>query len=196
MWIPLFYFFRRSISAEGGAGGILAIILGLVTALIQVFIGNLVDPGGFGMSRWMNGFVDIVGLPVLIPLFVYLVFIIFRSFSGNIDFANFALLWLIPVSILKAFNWSASGSPITLIIVPLLWTALAVGIPLFINCIISFSRWYVYIPCGIGIAALPIAAVTAYWALFSQQNLLGWLLFAAAMIPMLVSVILDYVKSR
>ena len=196
LWVPLFYMFRRSISGEGGAGGVWALLFGSVTAIFQFFLGDLVDGGSFGLSRWMSGFVDIVGLPVLIPLLVYTAFIIFRLFSGNYDFANFMLLWLIPVAVLKALSWNSFSSPLLLLMVPLLWTALAVGISLFINCIISNFRWYVVIFAGLGIIALPVAAVTSYWAVFSHQNLLGYSLFSLSLIPMLVSVLIDYFRAR
>ena len=170
--------------------------MGSIVAIVQYFLGPLVEPGGFGLSRWMSGFVDIVGLPVLIPLFVYLLLIIFRLFSGNYDFANFIFLWLIPLSIQRALSWSSLRSPVLLIIVPLLWTALAVGVSLLVNLILQYFRWYVAVLSVLGILALFIAAITSYWALFSHQTLLGWLLFSAVMIPMLISVILDFIRSR
>ena len=196
LWVPLFYLFRRSIAGEGGAGSVWALILGSISALIQFFSGALVSPGGFGLSRWMSAFVDIVGLPVLIPLLVAAAFILFRLLSGNIDFTNFTLLWLIPVAVSKALSWSAIRSPIQLVMVPLLWTGLAVGISLFINCIIRYLRWWTVILCGLGILILPLAAITSYWAIFSQNTMLGYLLFSLAMIPMLVSLTLDYLRNQ
>ena len=193
----MFYLFRRSIAGgAGGSGGVLAVILGSITAIFQFFWGDLVDGGGFGLSRWMSGFVDIVGLPVLLPLVVYLVLILFRSFSGNYDFANFILLWLIPVVGMKALSWNSVRSPLILIMVPLLWTSLAVGLSLFINSIIRNLRWYVIIFSGLGIIALPCMAITAYWALFSQQTMLGAILFSMTMIPMLISIILDFIQAN
>ena len=195
-WTPLFYLFRRSLAGEGGVGGVWALILGSLTAIFQFFLGDLVEGGGFGLSRWMSAFIDIIGLPVLIPLIVYLVFIVFRLFSGNYDFANFMLLWLIPVAGIKALGWSSLRSPLLLIIVPLLWTALAAGVSMFINCIIRYFRWYVAVFSGIGIVALFGAAITSYWAIFSQHYQLGYSLFSAVMLTMVIAVILDYVQSR
>jgi hypothetical protein len=187
LWVPLFFLFRRSVSGGGGNGGGWALLLGSVAAIFRFFFGNLVEPGGFGFSRWMSGFVDVVGLPVLVPFVLYILLLLFRAFSGSPDFANFALLWLIPVSILRALGWSSPRSPYLLIAVPLLWTALAVGISLFIKLIAQVSRWFVTIPCVLGILVLPLVSCTAYWAFFSQKPLLGFLLFAASLIPMLVS---------
>jgi len=196
LWIPFFYLFRRSIAAESGAGGVWALILGSITAIFQFLLGNFVQAGGFGLSRWMSGFVDIVALPVLIPFVIYIVCIAFRFFSGNFDFANFALLWMIPSAALHAISWSSQRSPILLLLVPLLWTALAVGIPLFINLIIQYFRWFVVILCALCILALPLLAVSAYWAFFSQQLLRGFLFFALTMIPMIISMIYDFVRAK
>jgi hypothetical protein len=195
-WVPLFFLFRRSITGEGGTGGILALVLGSITAICHIFLGDIVEGGGFKFSRWLNAFVDIVALPVIIPLFVYLIFCLFKSFSGNYDFANFILLWLIPFAGIKALGWSSLRSPLLLVLVPVLWTALAVGLSLFINCILRNFRWYVVILCVIGIAVLPCTAAASYWAFFSQQTTLGYILFSVSMIPLLVSLIVDFIRAR
>lgn len=169
-------------------------LLGSVTAIFQFFLGSLVSPGGFGFSRWMNGFVDIVSLPVLVPILVYLLLMLCRVFSGNADFANFALLWLIPVAALRSVSWSSQGAPLLLLLAPLLWTALATGIPFFINCIMQNFRWYVLIPAAIGILALPLAAATSWWAFFSQRTGMAVLLLLASLIPMAISITLDCIR--
>ena len=196
LWVPLFYLFRRSVSGEGGSGGVWALLLGSVTAIFQFSFGYLVNPGGFGLSRWLSGFMDIVSLPVLIPILVYAILILFKSFQGNTDFANFALLWIIPVAALRAVSWSALSDPVLLVMVPLLWTAVAVGISFFIQCITVRLRWYVVIPSVLCILALPLAAASAYWAFFTQQELLGFLLFFATLIPLLVSIIRDFIRTN
>ncbi|MDR0583510.1 MAG: hypothetical protein LBG57_04070 [Treponema sp.] len=196
LWVPLLYLFRRSVAGEGGAGGVWALLLGSVTAIFQFFLGNLVNPGGFGLSRWLYGFVDIVTLPVLIPFAVYLLLILFRAFSGTPDFANFILLWFIPVAALRAVSWSSLNDPILLVMAPLLWTALALGISFFIRLIIRRFRWYVIIPSVFCIAALPLAAASSYWAFFSQRPLPGFSLFAAVLIPMAISLVVDCINAE
>jgi hypothetical protein len=191
LWVPLFYLFRRSVSPADGGGGVWALLLGSVTAIFQFFLGALVIPGGFGLSRWMSGFVDIVSLPVIMPMVVYLLFVVFRVFSGNADFANFALLWLIPSAALRSVSWSSMGSPLLLVLAPLLWTALGVGIPFFINRIIGHLRWYVVISASFGILTLPFLAATSWWAFFSQRTAMGFLLLFTSLIPMAVSIVLD-----
>ena len=195
-WVPLFYLYRRSISGEGGPGGVWALILGSITAILRFFAGNLIESGGFGFSRWMSAFVDIVGLPVLLPIIVYSLILIFRIFSGNVDFAGFTLLWLIPSSVLQALGWSSQRSPLLMILVPLLWTALATGIPFFVKCMLVTPRWQIIAPCSLCILALPIAAVSSYWAFFSHQMFYGSILFFVTMVPMLLSVILDIMRAK
>jgi hypothetical protein len=191
LWMPLFYLFRRSLVDETGSGAVWALILGSAVALAQFFLGSFIDPGGFGLSRWISGMVDIVVLPVLLPLLVYLFFVIFRiSSSGPADFANFTLLWLIPGGGLRAVGWSATNDPTLLVLVPLLWTALAIGIPFFIDCMMRFLRWYVIIPCGLGILVLPFLAATSWWAFYSQITLYGVVFSALTAVPLIISMIL------
>ncbi|MDR0444104.1 MAG: hypothetical protein LBH44_11940 [Treponema sp.] len=192
LWVPFFYLFRRSVSGEGGTGGVWALLLGSITAIVQFFLGNIVSPGGFGLSRLLFGFVDIVSLPVLVPFIIYTLLMLFRGFSGTPDFANFALLWIIPVAALRAIGWSSGSDPLLLVIVPLLWTALAVGIAFFINLMANHFRWYVAIPSILCILILPPFAAAAYWAFFSQQHLYGFLLLFAAHIPFIISLLLDF----
>jgi hypothetical protein len=193
--MPLFYLFRRSVfEGESGAGGVWALLLGSVTAVFQFFLGDLITPGGFGFSRWLSGFVDIVGLPVLFPLLIYLLCIIFRIFAGAADFTNFTLLWLIPAGALRAVSWSALNDPILLMLVPLLWTAVAIGIPFFIN-IIAGGRPPVVVFAALAILAVPLLAATSYWAFFSQKTALGFLLFFVTLIPTGFSIVLSITKN-
>ena len=133
LWIPLFYLFWRRFAADSAGGGVWALLAGSIVALLGFFLGSLVEPGGFGFSRWLSGFVDIVALPALAPLLVYLLFVLLKIVSGTAGFANFAMLWLIPCGAIRALSWSAQNDPILLILVPLLWTSIALGIPFFID---------------------------------------------------------------
>ena len=191
LWVPLVYIFRRSIISKGGSsGGVWALILGSITAIVQFFLGNFINPGGFEFSRILFGFVDVVCVPVLIPVFVYLIILIFRRFSVDIDFGNFTLLWLIPVGCLRALSWSALNDPILLFAVPVLWTALAVGISFFINWIITSRYIILKIVASLCILPLPPAAALCYWAFFSQQPSLGYGLLIFTNIPFILALLL------
>jgi len=195
LWMPLFYLFRRAFTGGGGSGSVWALLLGSITAILQFLLGYLVSPGGFEFSRWFFGFVDIVCLPVLVPLFLYALLYFVRGLSGDPDFANFALLWLIPFAGLRAIGWSSSNDVILLVAVPLLWTALAVGIPFFINWMINNFRWYTAAISILCILLLPMVAASSYWAFFSQQTLIGFALFFAANIPLGFSLTFDILRA-
>jgi len=191
LWVPLFYLFRRSLSGGASSGGVWALILGSITAIIQFLLGYILSPGGFGFSRWLFGFVEIVSMPVLIPFVVYLLMFVFRGFSINADFGNFSLLWLIPVGALRALSWSSMNDPILLVMAPLLWTALAVGISFFINWMSSGPNPFFIIIAIIFIMILPLSAASAYWAFFSQQTMLGFLLLFVTHIPFFLSFVFN-----
>jgi len=190
LWVPLFYLLRRSF-AGGGGSGVWALLLGSITAIIQFFLGYLVSPGGFGLSRIIFGFVEIVSLPVLIPIVLYFFILLFKGFSGDADFANFALLWLIPVGALKALSWSSTNDPVLLIMTPLLWTAIAAGIAFFIKLMINYARWYIIILSIIMILILPVCASAVYWAFFSQRTIIGFALLFITHIPFFFSIVHD-----
>jgi hypothetical protein len=196
LWMPLFYLFRRAIyDSDGASGSILALLLGSIVAITEFLIGALVNPGGFGFSRWLSAFVDVVSLPALIPLVVYLVCVVFKFFSGTVDFTNFTLLYLIPVGAIRAVGWSSGNSPVLLILVPLLWTAIAMGIPFFIDLITTWTRWYIVVPCSLGILALPPFAATVYWVFFSQNTGRGFLLLAICLIPAIASIVYTLLRN-
>jgi len=195
LWLPLFYLFRRSTETETGSGSVWALLLGSLVALIQFFLGNLVNPGGFGLSRWLNAFVDIVSVPVILPLLVYLFFTINKISSGAINFADFTILWLIPGAGIRAVSWSSASDPTLLILVPLLWTALAVGIPFFIDFIMTSVKWYVRVPSALGILVLPFLAATAWWAFYSQMHSYGLLFLGLSVIPLVIFMVFSFLKT-
>jgi hypothetical protein len=185
LWTPLFYLFRRSVSSgkEAGSGGIWALLLGSLAALFHFFLGALINPGGFGLSRWLSGCVDIVVLPALLPLLVYFVLTSFRIVSGKADFTNFALLWLIPGGALRAVSWSAQRDPVLLVLVPLLWTSLAAGFPFCAGLIFRCRPRFLLPLLILAALGLPFLAATVYWAFFYQKLVLGYLLLLATLIP-------------
>jgi hypothetical protein len=183
LWVPLFYLFRRSLVGAGNtSGSVWALLLGSITAIVQFLLGYIFSPGGFGFSRWLFGFFEIVSMPVLIPFIAYFIMYMFGGFS-DADFANFTLLWLIPVGALRALSWSSMNDPILLVMTPLLWTAISVGISYLIVWMTNSYNPFISVLAIFCMILLPIAASTAYWAFFSQQTLLGFLLLLAAHIP-------------
>ena len=196
LWMPLFYLFWRSFTEETDtARGGWALLGGSVIALSQFFIGPLVNPGGFGFSRWLSASVDIVTLPALLPLVVCCVLVSFGLISDIGDFTHFAFIWLIPVSAMRALSWSSLRDPVFLVLVPVLWTAIILGIPFLLTLFLNNQGW-VLIPISLAILVVPFAASSAHWAFYSQNALLGSLFLTAASAPMLVSVIMSFVGSE
>ncbi|MDR1802116.1 MAG: hypothetical protein LBQ94_00785 [Treponema sp.] len=194
LWTPLFYLLWRAVTRNDAyAGGLLALLAGSIFTFVQFFLGSFIEPGGFGLSRWVSGFVDIVGVPALLPFVVYLVLVIFRLFSGTVSFANFALLWFIPAAAIRALGWIFSGDPILLVLVPVLWSTIAVGVSFFIT-LIQTGRIPVIIAASLGILVVPFAAASSYWAFFGHKTTMGYLFLFAAAVPMLVSMILALIR--
>jgi hypothetical protein len=187
LWTPLFYLFWSSITRESNtsSGGIWALLLGSAVAIVHFLLGSFVNPGGFGFSRWAAACIDIVLLPATLPILVCFLFT-FLGVSSGADYTNFALLWLIPGAAIRAVNWSALSDPSLLILTPLLWTAIAVGVPFFIRIAMEHFGW-VLIPVFMAMAALPFLAASSYWAFFAQRPGLGFLFFFLTLIPMGIS---------
>jgi hypothetical protein len=196
LWLPLFYLFWVSVSpGNSGSGAVLALLLGSITAVLQLFWGSLIEPRGFGFSRWAAILVDIVAFPAVLPLIICIPFTALRVLSGRPDWTNFALLWLIPGAVIRAVSWSALQNPSLLILTPLLWTAIAVGIP-FLAGIIMEERLVPLIVClALAILGLPLLAATGYWAFFSQKQLTGALLLSLTALPLGIDLIRSYYRA-
>ena len=194
LFLPVIYLFQRSLKDSDSSGGVWALLLGSIIAIIKFFSGNFMDPGGFGFSRFLSAFIDIVSLPALIPVLVFLLFVNLKLIQGNIDFANFSLLWLIPEAAIRAISWSSLSDPILLVLVPILWAAIAIGLSFLIN-LLQDSSIVVIILLSLSILLIPFAASASYWAFYSQKTLYGFLLLFAASVPMLVSLVLSFLRA-
>ena len=195
LFLPFFYLFWRTVTGNSAVtGGVWALLAGTVAALIQFFAGDLVAASGFGFSRWLGSCVDIIAIPALIPLLVYLLLFCFKIFTGTPGFTNFTLLWLIPGAAIRAVG-NSPNDPVFLVLVPVLWIAIAVGIPFFINIILN-SRVFIIVLSSLAILIIPFAAASAYWAFYSQKLTLGIIFLVVITIPMLASMIMSLVKEK
>jgi hypothetical protein len=195
LWVPLFYLFWRSVGEdEAPSGGVWALILGSLAAFTQFIVGPLLEPGGFGFLRWLSGCIDIVALPVMLPIIVYFVLTSLNIITGISSFANFAMVWLLPGAVIRALIWTSLNDPIYLVLVPVLWTTIAVGVPFFIK-FLREKHWLLISLAFLGILAVPIAATSSYWAFFSHRAGLGFLFLLIAAAPMLVSLVLSYMEA-
>ena len=194
LWVPLSYSLRRLIAAGSGRGSILALIFGSVAVIIKFFAGPMVDPGAFGFYRWLSAFVDIVSIPVLVPLVLYLLFVEMQIISPKTDYIGFTLVWLIPLSAFRVTTWISAPSPIMLVLVPVLWTALAVGMPVLFACAKKRTEWHAIAPFIFGMAVLPFSAATSWWAFFSHQPLTGFFFLLVTIAPAFVAVVFAIVS--
>ena len=196
LWTPLFYLFWRSLNDESALeGGTWALLFGTIIAFFRFFLGTFVNPGGFGLERWISACIDIVALPVALPYVICVIFALFRIISPQSNFANYAFLWLIPVAAVRALGWSSENNPILLMSVPVLWTAIAAGMGILIR--FAQNGWgIVVIPAILGAMALPLIGATSYWALFSQHNLLGIGLLILCSVPMIISIVMSFLGNK
>jgi hypothetical protein len=182
LWLPLFYLFWVSVS-PAGSGTVWALLLGSIGAALQFFLGSPIEPRGFGFSRWAAILVDIAVLPAVLPFVVCVLFTLLRIIPASPDPTGFALLWLIPGALIRGISRNASQGSLS-VLVPLIWSAIAVGIPLFTGMITERRFGFLLIIPILLIPALPLLGATAYWAFFSQRQLAGILLLSALCIPM------------
>jgi hypothetical protein len=190
LWIPLFYLFWISLFSEDAPGlyQFLALFLGSLTALATFFLGSLIKPGGFGFSRWLSAYIDIVSLPVIIPLLTGYLASLLPFIPKGGSSANFALLWLIPTAVMRTAVWGVRKDPLHLVLVPLLWSVLAVGIPAFFG-LFRWLRGKPVVPGIIGFFLLSLTAATSYWAFFSQRLYLGLLFLILSLVPVSLGII-------
>ena len=169
-------------------------LFGSAVVIIEFFAGPLVHPGAFGFYRWLSGFVDIVSVPVLVPLILYLLFVEMNLVSSKTDYAGFVLLWLIPLAAFRTAGWLSTQSPVMLLVVPLLWTSLALGVPALFEYARKRDSWYGMAPAVLCMAILPFSAATSWWAFFIHETLMGFLFLVISAIPALVSTALSFAR--
>jgi hypothetical protein len=188
------YLFWLSIAparGETASGNGWALLLGSVTAPLPFFFGPFIEPGSFGVSRWLEILVDMIAFPALLPFIVYVPLVSWGRASG---LTAFALMWIIPQGVAGVILWSGRRDPSLLVLMPLLWTILAVGIPCFIKMILK-KRRILLIPAFLGISALPLLSTSAYWAFFSNRPILGFSLAGIAGLPMILNLAVTYSRS-
>jgi hypothetical protein len=197
LWIPFFYLFWISLSPEDAPRPyeFWALFLGSLTALASFFLGPLIEPGGFGFSRWLSAFIDTVGLPVLFALLIGFLLSRIPLLSGGVSLVNFALLWLIPVALMRTITWGIRKDPLHLVLVPLLWTALATGIPVLLR-LLPGRRGIKFFPLLAALVFLPLTAATSYWAFFSQKFYPGLFFLIITLSPLAIKTVALFITKR
>jgi hypothetical protein len=196
LWTPLFCLFWRSItvSEAENSGGIWALLLGSVAAFVRFLAGSFISPGAFGFFRWLSVCVDVIVLPAALPLAARWLLVRLGALGKGADYANFALLWLIPGAAMTAANRIGLDDPSLLALALVLRTAIAAGLPFFMNLAGKYRGSMTMLLLALAVAILPFLAASSYWAFFSQRNWLGILLFVPALLPMVVSAVANFTR--
>jgi hypothetical protein len=199
LWMPLFLLFWLSFDGKkegNGAGLFWAFPLGTLTAFVHYLVGSFIAPGGFGVSRWLYALVDIIFLPSTLPFLAALVLTLCRPAKAGFDLRVFALVWLIPEGVFRSILWGGQANPLYLILAPLLWTAVALGLPLFIDLARERPRSIRAVLCVLGITALPLTAAASFWAFFGQRPVLGAATLIVVLAPPVLSAVLVRARDR
>jgi hypothetical protein len=188
-WTPLVLLFWNSLDTRerGSSGGVWAFILGTLISVFHYLFYPFVKASGFGLSLWFYALIDIVFVPAALPLLVFALFTVLGLSGTGADPARFVLTALIPAGVLRAIGWSGQSAPLYLVLVPLIWTMLALGVS-FLARIDSgnFPLWLITLLSTIILA--PAAAVV-FWAFYGQMPFTRFLLLALLSIPSLIALI-------
>ncbi len=189
------YFFRRSLKNAGPFRGehLFSVAVALVLGLFWDSLGPFVESRGFGLSAWFHSAVDIIGLPLLLPLGFWALVRKERGRRLSIDAVDFTLLWLVPLSIIGCVRWSVQVEPLHLVLIPLLWSALAVSLPFLVELARENLGFKAFLSV-LGVILLPLVSITAYWAFFGQRIVIGLLCTIVSIAPMVVQFFMDYRK--
>ncbi|MDR1362678.1 MAG: hypothetical protein LBJ35_01315, partial [Spirochaetaceae bacterium] len=189
LWTPVFYLFWITIRPPGGGSGELyALLTGGAIAIVRFFVPSLVEPYGFGLSRYLSAFMDYTSLPVLLPLIAAKLITLFYPRGGITDYTGFTLLALVPSALVYSTVWSASRDILRLVLTPLLWTALIMAFhPLIELAKDTLSRHRIprKIAAVMGMAVYTMLPPFVWWSFFCQKTLDGIILLFPSFAPMI-----------
>jgi hypothetical protein len=187
-WTPLVLLLWVSLNPENGgnSGGVLAFVLGSLASVLHYLFYPLVNAAGFGVSRWFFALIDIVLIPAVLPFLFFALLAVSGFFKGGEDPARFVLFALVPAGIIRAIGWSVRSDPLYLVLIPLLWTMLALGISFFVR-LVRESFFPRAIPLLAAIFLMPLIAAAGFWAFYRQMVTAGFALLAVLSIPFFVA---------
>jgi hypothetical protein len=197
-WLPAMSFFwnaRRApfggFFAERFAETLCALTVGAAAGIGRFLFVSFWTADGFGLSRFISACLDYITLPVFLPIAACFIFARARKAAGRStekpDWTSFTLISLIPPLLICAIRWGTEKNPANLVLIPLLWSAIAVNLTpllLFIEKKPSLPR-HIIGAAGIFVAAFLGAAV--WWAFFASFTVLGAVLLALELVPALLT---------
>ncbi|MDR1866776.1 MAG: hypothetical protein LBQ77_00745 [Treponema sp.] len=186
LWIPFFYLLWCSFSIKRHGYLLFALIYGGVTALGYHTIPPFLQAGTFGFSRWLFILVNNIAVPLTPALFAAGVFVLFKR---KIDSTGFILITLIPVAAIHAIDRSILYHPLYTVLLPILWTTLAVGIPFYARGMTKKSPLMAL--KLLGIPLLIGASSMSLWGFFVQETVIGIVSFLYCAVSTLVALIFE-----
>jgi hypothetical protein len=191
-WPVSVFFIWRMVRPQGiVAGEAFALIAGSAAAVVRFFVPVFVDPGGFGLFRWISAFTDFACLPVLYLLAVF--FLLSKTKTGITDLCGFMLCALIPISLVRSILWSIQNDLIRLVLTPFLWTSLIISLYPIINLPLRNSIIKKILGVFLFLILLGLAA-SSWWAFFGQKNLYASMLLLPEFALMVLTIIVLYKK--
>jgi hypothetical protein len=189
-WTPLVLLLRFSLNAKSGgkAGGVPALVLGSAVSILHHFFYPPISAAGFGLSLWLYVLINVVVIPVLLPFLVFVFLSVPGFFKGGADPALFVLFSLVPAGITRAAGWNVRHDPLYLVLIPLLWTALALGIAFFARLVRKkfFPRIILLLPAML---LMPLVAAGCFWAFYRQAPASGFILLSVLLIPAVIALV-------
>ncbi|MDR2786113.1 MAG: hypothetical protein LBB83_09400 [Treponema sp.] len=186
-WTPLVLLLWVSLNSgnRGDSGGVPALVLGTLVSVLHYLFYPVINAAGFGFSLWLFALVNIVLIPAVLPFLIFALLSVPGFIKSETDPAKFALFALVPAGIIRAIGSSAQNDPLYLVLIPLLWTMLVLGISFFVQLVReSFSP---RIPLLVAIFLLPLIAAAGFWAFYGQMITAGYILLAFLSIPSVIA---------
>jgi hypothetical protein len=194
-WIPLVLLLWVSLNSKNGGnpGGVPAFVLGSAASVLHYLSYPPIHAAGLGFSLWLFALINIVLIPAVLPFLVFLLLAVPGFLKGKADSAGFVLFWLVPSGIIRAAGLGARHDPFYLILIPLLWTMLTLGISFFAR-LIRENRFPLIVPL-LAILLMPPAAAAVFWAFSGQMVTAGFILLAVLAIPFVAALAAACFKS-
>jgi hypothetical protein len=196
LWIPLVLFLWDSLDTRerGSLGGVWAFILGTLLSVLHYLLYPFIKVSGFGLSLWFYALIDIVFVPVALPLLVFALFTALELPGGGADPVKFVLIALVPAGVLRAIGWSGQNAPLYLVLVPLIWAMFALGVSFLVRLASgNFPLWLITI---LSVIVLTPAAAAVFWAFYRQMPFISLLFLALFSTPSLIALVIAGLARR
>jgi hypothetical protein len=201
LWLPVFFLFwmavrpasQRGVGKSATAGVLVALPLGIITALIWFFGSPFVQVQGRGLERIVSVFIDVNGVFLLIPLVLGWVLRVSGVFNAEFDITAWTLLFLFPVAAAASINSDPDFDPALLYLRSCICVLIPIDAAIVFRLLRNKTRWLLALMLPY-VLAWPVLGAACYWAFFVQERLLGWALLTAIALPALIYLSMLFVK--